>query len=41
MTRIERYVMLRLKLINVAGIDNKELDVSYVIQNVDQGEKNV
>lgn len=39
MTRIERYGTLRLELINVAGIDNKDADVSYVMYNIDEGEE--
>lgn len=39
MTRIERYGTLRLELINVTGINNKEADVSYVMQNIDEGKK--
>lgn len=40
MTQIERYSTLRLELINVAGINNKEANVSHVIQNIDEGEEN-
>jgi len=39
MTRIEKYT-LRLELINVAGIGNKDANVSYIIQNIAKGKEN-